>query len=318
MDNICFDKTDEIDNKNIPDEFIEITGLMRLRKKKMKGNLAKIIHNEFDDFSDLSEIVEYAVMSGKSYYHSFFAEILGESCKVSEEKRRFLGAIFEMMYNYFEMQNDISDFENVEYRNKKITCQKKYGVGKTIIASNAILSLIYKLIADNKMLKISSKDKCRIISILTKYSGKNGLTGGQMLKIMTKNKKLYEDELTRIHKLRNSSIYLAIFECFEILSELNEKQIKGLKVYVDNFCHLLEIYEKIQQNDKSKIEGLMKRAEIIRNQSTKIIKNIEIDNKKLNDFMNFNYYLIDNVAKKLSKKDDTLSINVNNKEELRQ
>ena len=62
----------------------------------------------------------------------------------------------------------------------------------------------------------------------------------------------------------------------------------------------------------------MKRAEIIRNQSTKIIKNIEIDNKKLNDFMNFNYYLIDNVAKKLSKKDDTLSINVNNKEELRQ
>ena len=62
----------------------------------------------------------------------------------------------------------------------------------------------------------------------------------------------------------------------------------------------------------------MKRAEIIKNQSTKIIKNIEIDNKKLNDFMNFNYYLIDNVAKNLSKKDDILSINVNNKEELRQ
>ena len=28
MDNICFDKTDEIDNKNIPDEFIEIRKLL--------------------------------------------------------------------------------------------------------------------------------------------------------------------------------------------------------------------------------------------------------------------------------------------------
>ena len=311
MDNICYDTTGEIDNKNIPDEFIEITSLMRLRKKKMKGNLAKIVHSEFDDFNELSEIIEYALMSGRSYYHSFFTEIIGETCGVSEGKRRFLGSMFEMMYNYFEMQNNVSELDNIEYRNSKPTCQKKYGVGKTIVASNAILSLIYKLITDSDVIKLSSKDRCKIISILTKYSGKNGLAGGQILNIISKNKKLYDDELTRMQRLKISSLFFAIFECIEVLSEMNDKQKKGLKTYVENFCHLLEIYEKIKQNDKSTIDGLIKRAEIIKNQSIKAIKNIGIDNKKLNDFINYNHYILNKVAKDLNKT-DTITSNIEN------
>ena len=310
MDDICYDKTGEIDNINIPDEFIEITGLMRLRKKKMKGNLAKIVHKEYEDANEeLAEIMEYALMSGRNYYHSFFAEILGETCGISEGKRRFLGAIFEMMYNYFEMQNNIPDIEDVEIRNNKMTCQKKYGISKTIIASNAILSLIYQLLSSNGEIKFSPKIRCELIAILTKYLGKDGLTGGQMLKIISKNKKLYEDEQARMHRLKLSSIYLACADSISLLSECNEKQKNSIKSYVNNFCNLLEIYNKIktQTNDETKIEGLLKRMEIVKKQSIKSAKNIGENNKKLIDFINYNCYTIERVAKSIIDEKNKIS-----------
>ena len=305
MDKICYDNSNQIDNNNIPDEFVEITSWMRLRNRKMKGNLAKIIHTEFENNNEfLEEIIEDAIMSGNNYYLSFFTEILGEICDVSEGKRRFIGAILEMLNIHFEIQDCLTNFNN-NSDNKIINFVNKYGNSKSIIASNTLLSFVFQILSNSELIKVSRRNRCELIGIITKYIGKDGIDEGQMLKLVCKNKQLYDDEQTRINKLKISSLYLASVDIIKKFAEnLTEKQKSSIKNYVNNLCNVFDIYEKIKKETNAiKTEGLLKRLEIVRKQAIKQALNIGKNNGKLVDFINYNCYIIDLVAKKQIKTD---------------
>ena len=308
MDTIYCNNSNQIDNNNIPDEFVEITSLMRLRNRKMKGNLAKIIHTEFENNNEfLAEIIENAVMSGNNYYISFFTEILGESCNVGEAKRRFIGAILEMLNIHFEIQDCITNIDEYNDKNEQNICRfvNKYGYSKSIIASNTILSFVFQILSNSAFIKLSRRNRCELIEIITKHIGKDGIEEGQMLKILCKNKQAYEDEKTRINKLKISSLYLASSEIIEKFAEnLTERQIQSIKNYVNNLYNVFDIYKKIKtETNENKIEGLLKRLEIVKKQANKQAINAGRNHGKLVDFINYNCYIIDLVAKKQIKSD---------------
>lgn len=293
MSGFYLNSENQIDNQNIPDEFVEITTELRLHRKQVRGQLAKIVHefcNEEQD-AEIGEIMEYALMSGETYYRSFFARIVGEALGLSTAKSLFIGEIIEMVHHYSTMQNNLPEFDNDDFRHSRQTCHRKYGASKTIIASNALNAMIYQFITNCDKVKISKSTRCDLVSVISKYSGKDGICGGQMMSLCNKNKLMYSDEVTRLKKLKQSVLLNAAIDCLFLLSDCSAKEKKSIKTFSNGVCSMFNIYDKMQNKDANK-EELLESAELLRDQIVSSLKIFDERAKKMITFARYYYFCL--------------------------
>ena len=272
MSGFYLNSENQIDNQNVPDEFVEITTELRLHRKQVRGLLAKIVHdfcNEEQD-AEIGEIMEYALMSGETYYRSFFARIVGEALGLSVAKSLFVGEIIEMIHHYSTMQNNLPEFDNDDFRHSRQTCHRKYGASKTIIASNALDAMIYQFITNCDKVKISKSMRCDLVSVVSKYSGKDGICGGQMMSFCNKNKPMYSDEMTRLKKLKQSVLLNAAIDCLFLLSDCSAKEKKAIKTFSNGICSMFNIYDKMQKNCLPELSRIQGRASYKNNETDNI------------------------------------------------
>ena len=291
-----YDFNEDIDNIYVPDEFAEITSLLRLHRREVQTKILKLLDfNEDCEESkkQLMEIIRYAISFGGRHYRSFFVRILGESFEINKPRILFIGAIIEMLHSYILMQNEMPDIENNDYRCDKMTCHRKFGNAKTMIASNALITLIMDLLANNKSVKIDGDTRCKLVSIVTKYSGKDGVSGGQMMNIILKRKQNHsQDEETRIRKLKINSLFNAGAECIEILAGTSVAQNLAIKSYINNICNLINIYDEFIKNKEGNLNELLKRAKLFTLQGSASVAKLP-NNKNFISFIRYNKYCIE-------------------------
>ena len=296
---------DNIDNIDIPDEFIEIASLLKLNKKQVKKQMVRIINDDYEEEQDesgkkITEIINYAVFLGGKYYRSFFINILGEALCVKKTIISFIATILELLHCQALMQNALPYMENEDYRYSNATCHKRFGNSETIIASNILISMIIEMIIENK--EINYEVKCKIIAIITKHIGKNGINGGQMIKLMMKKKdNISHDEEIRMKKLKLNSLFIAGAECLELLAKTTEAQNKNIAIYILNFCNLMNMYKQIMK-DKNHVQENLERIKLICDQGIKGIRKIK-DSEKLVAFIRYYKYCIEKTTneKQLNK-----------------
>ncbi len=285
------------DNNCKFEDIIEIADLLKINRIEMHKKMLKLLRQSFDSDCEkskqkLMEIIEYAVSSKGKYYRSFFVNILGESLGINRARTSFIGAIIEMLHNCILMQSATPYIENNDYRYEQESCHKKFGTDKTIIASNALITLIIEIITSSESVKFSNDIRCELIKIIAKYNGKDGVSSGQMMKLMLKKKrKRSQDEDTRIKKLRINSLFNAGAECLELLSKTTDEQNLAIKNYINNFCNLMNIYEEIEKKDYKSYNELLKRASLLTSQGCTSILKIP-NNRKLILFIKYNYFCL--------------------------
>ena len=298
-------ENDTIDNINIPDDLIEISSLLKLNRKKVRANMLKLLNNSFDEDcedskKELLEVMRYSVFLGGKYYRSFFISILGEAFDINKQKIIFTSSIIELLHCYILMQNAMPDVENEDYRNNHPTCHKKFGNTKTIISANALISLIIENITNSQL--FNNDEKCKIISIITKHNGKDGVSCGQIMKYILKKKDNHtNDEETRIRKLKFDALFNAGFECLSTFKTISETQSRAIKNYINNFCNLTDIYRDIHAG-KQNINELFERSKLCCKQAIKSVSKIK-NNKNLINFIKYIQHDIDKLinSKTISK-----------------
>lgn len=309
MDGLFYYYKSKIDNQEMPKNLIDISSLINTRIKSIKSNLAKMVYAEFEENQEILDVALYTLLSGKTYYRSFFIEILGEAFGVSKGNRRFIGTILEIMHNSIIMENCFPEIDNIDYRHDNLACHRKYGQIKTMIVANILNAWCYQLISSYKSVNISNDKRCEIIHILSKLVGKSGDYGNQMMKIILKNRGvIYKDEIIRITKQDLSSLFTAGAECIFILSNINNYEKQQIKLYLTNLFHLFEIYNNVTNSINISDDNILEQAKIIKQQAIISIDNIINNNKKnkkviseysfqkMKDFVEYNYY---NIKKEL-------------------
>ena len=298
---MLFNET-KINDENIPNHFIEIASLLKLNQKETHKKMIKLLHQNFDEDCDenekiLMEILEYAVFLGGILHRALFVKILGEMFSISKNQTSIIASIVEMMHVYTIMLNDIQNNNYDDYINDRENCCKKFGKFQTIIASNALNHLLIETISNNDLNKFTDGEKYKIIKIISKYCGKNGICGGQMMKVIINNKKhSTNDENTRIKKLQINSLFNAGAECIEMLAKTTTRQNTAIKNYINNFCHLINLYKNIEDWEINKDE-ILQRADMFAEQGCLSVSKLK-NNEKLISFINYNNYCMQNEISK--------------------
>ncbi|MGL5088053.1 MAG: polyprenyl synthetase family protein [Cetobacterium sp.] len=155
----------------------------------------------------------------------------------------------EFIHSYSLVHDDLPALDNDEYRRGKLTTHKKFGEAAAILIGDALLTHSFSIVTD-KTKDVSYEKIVKIISMISRYSGINGMIGGQMVDIESEKKIVDIETLEYIHRNKTGKLLKLPVEIGAIISDASDDEYAALKKYSEALGLAFQI-----QDDILDIEG---------------------------------------------------------------
>ena len=173
-------------------------------------------------------------------------------------------AAIEMIHTYSLVHDDLPAMDNDDLRRGKPTCHIVYGEANGILAGDILLNYAYELLFKTINQQISSEKTLKQMqqlaqaaSVLSYYSGVNGMIGGQISDIShEEDKDLSLDSLLYIHEHKTAALIKACLEVGCILAGGTQEDQDNFALIGKNLGLAFQIQDDILDcNSTEKILG---------------------------------------------------------------
>ena len=188
----------------------------------------------------LGNAVRYSVMSGGKRIRPILALAACEAVSGSYKKAIPVAAAIEMIHTYTLIHDDLPAMDNDDMRRGKPTCHKVFGEDAAILAGDMLNTLAFEVIAGN-----CGDRSARIISELSKALGINGVVGGQMLDLRSRDGKIGLAELNYISLHKTADLFIASVRCGAIAGSAKSPVISKLTAYARHLGLAFQIIDDI-------------------------------------------------------------------------
>ena len=146
------------------------------------------------------------------------------------------------------------------------TCHKKFGEAIAILAGDALQPMAYSLLINSN--EIEDKLKIKLVALLSKACGQNGMVEGQILDI-SDNKSISLEELDYMHSKKTGSLIKTCLEMGGLISYLQVNDINLLKEYGEKIGLAFQIRDDIiDLESPSEVSGKTQGADVLNQRVT--------------------------------------------------
>ena len=204
--------------------------------------LAKYMKVEENPQKVIYEAEKYSLMAGGKRLRPVIMMMTAKMCGKSPELVLPFAAAIEMIHTYSLIHDDLPAMDNDDLRRGKPTNHKVYGEAMAILAGDALLTKAFETAASFSDESVSCENVVRAISALAKAAGDNGMIGGQVVDIESRNE---DAELLKyLHSLKTGALIRVSGVIGAILAGATDAEIAA----VDGFCANLGIAFQIQDD----------------------------------------------------------------------
>jgi geranylgeranyl diphosphate synthase type II len=159
----------------------------------------------------------------------------------------------ELIHTYSLIHDDLPAMDNDDYRRGKPTNHKVYGEAMAILAGDALLTLAFQLLAENKSPR--PEDVVRVVREVAVGAGTFGLIGGQVVDTFSEGEEINESTLEYIHRHKTGALYRAAVRAGAILAGAPDEQLAALTEYAEQLGLAFQIKDDILdiEGDEKKI-----------------------------------------------------------------
>ena len=184
-------------------------------REQVYSNIDKKIGNS----NAVEEIMRYSAMAESKMIRAALLSASGKLNKnLSSKSLVNLSTSVELMHTYSLIHDDLPSMDNDDFRRGKKSSHNKFGEANAILAGDALQSLSYEIICDDK--DLTSNEKIAAIKLLTSSCGKIGMVYGQFLDIKNESQPIDEKLIENIHTLKTGKL----IECSVLLGQLGNSK----------------------------------------------------------------------------------------------
>lgn len=211
-------------------EFMENTVFKQEQEKNIsyiEDVLKKYLPKNPSFQKTIYDAMEYSVMAGGKrlrpmMMYQAYKMFGGEDKELIEP---FMAAI-EMIHTYSLVHDDLPAMDNDTYRRGRKTTHVVYGEDMGILAGDALLNFAYETAIKGASAAKAAKNAINALAILSKKAGIMGMVGGQVVDVELTGKKLDEERLDFIFKLKTGALLEASLMVGAALAGADEKYIE--------------------------------------------------------------------------------------------
>ena len=219
-----------------------------------------------DDQSILTRAIRYSVLNGGKRLRPLLVYLSSEQGNSTSEAQDLVSCAVELIHCYSLIHDDLPSMDDDSLRRGLPTCHKKFGEAIAILAGDALQPMAYSLLINSN--EIEDKLKIKLVALLSKACGQNGMVEGQILDI-SDNKSISLEELDYMHSKKTGSLIKTCLEMGGLISYLQVNDINLLKEYGEKIGLAFQIRDDIiDLESPSEVSGKTQGADVLNQRVT--------------------------------------------------
>ena len=240
------------------------------------------------DYKEIKPFLEYALFPGGKRLRPLLVLSMLKDMNIDVNVGLDIACAIEFIHTYSLIHDDLPAMDNDEMRRNKLTVHVAYGEANAILAGDALLTEAFYWLANAKL---QPEKKLKIISLIARFSGANGMIRGQLLDIS--NKSLEIDDIEEIHVHKTTDLFSCAILSAAVIGDQN---LDAWHEFALNFGKAYQIKDDLEDIDKEETTTIVK-AIGVEASMTKFIafraKSLEIVEKLIGK--EHTYRLVENV-----------------------
>lgn len=221
----------------------EIKRILKTKAEEIELNLKKMMEIQNTELApELTAAMKYTLLSGGKRIRPVLSLLTTELLSGNYQAALNAGSALEMIHSYSLIHDDLPAMDNDQLRRGKKTNHLVFGEAAAILAGDALLTYAFEILAK---INIKAESKIKLITNTAKYSGYQGMVGGQILDLEAENKELSLEEMKQIHKAKTGALIKAAVLNGVYCSQVTAREKKALIAYAENIGVLFQIVDDL-------------------------------------------------------------------------
>ena len=235
---------------------LELDNFESLVDKRLNSIFQKLIKNQ----TTIDESISYALSNPGKRIRPTLVFLVGDFLGVEASRLESVAGAIELIHTYSLVHDDLPCMDDDDLRRGKPTLHKKFNESTAVLAGDALQTLAFNLILEDK--NLDSAEKQELLSDLAKRIGPEGMVLGQNLDVEYEKKNPSFDEIMEMNRLKTGLlIEFSILSSFYLKGDLTKdwyqlaKNIGISFQLIDDLLDLSETTEKIGKTAKKDLKN---------------------------------------------------------------
>ena len=150
--------------------------------------------------------MRYSVMAGGKRLRPILVIAGAEAVGATADRVLPTACALEMIHTYSLIHDDLPAMDDDDYRRGLLTNHKVFGEAIAILAGDALLTLAFRLIADNAVLVSDPRVIRDVVAEVADAAGTFGMVGGQVVDVESEGQTVSADTLDYIHVHKTAAL----------------------------------------------------------------------------------------------------------------
>ena len=159
--------------------------------------------------STVHRAMRYSVMAGGKRLRPILVIAGAEAVGASADTVMPTACALEMIHTYSLIHDDLPAMDDDDYRRGRLTSHKVFGDAIAILAGDALLTLAFRLLADNAARVGDPRIVCQLVADVADAAGTLGMVGGQVVDIESEGRTVTAYTLDYIHTHKTAALIRA-------------------------------------------------------------------------------------------------------------
>ena len=147
----------------------------------------------------LHQAMRYCVLDGGKRMRPMLTYCTGKTLGIAPEALDGAACAVEFIHVYSLIHDDLPAMDDDALRRGKPTCHIAFDEATAILAGDALQALAFEVLAHDASIIASPENRLKMITVLAKASGSQGMVGGQAIDLDSVGTKLNLPELENMH-----------------------------------------------------------------------------------------------------------------------
>ena len=172
--------------------------------------------------------MRYSVMAGGKRLRPILVIAGAEAVGGTSETVMPTACALELIHTYSLIHDDLPAMDDDDYRRGRLTNHKVFGEAIAILAGDALLTLAFKLVADNTAPVNDARVLRDVVAELAAAAGTFGMVGGQVVDIESEGKAITAETLEYIHRHKTAALIRASLRVGALLAGGDAKAVAAI------------------------------------------------------------------------------------------
>ena len=211
---------------------------------ELDGFLKDLLDKKINIDNELKDSIIYSSIGSGKRIRGYLSCEIANFFHADKSDALKLASAIELIHTYSLIHDDLPALDNDDYRRNKPSNHKQFSESTAILSGDALQSLAFEVLSD-KMEKIDTNKQLKLINHLANNIGPNGMIGGQIIDINSKENQLSIDEVNVMHNLKTANLFSFSCQSGAIIGNANDKEVDAFENYGRNFGIAFQIIDDV-------------------------------------------------------------------------